>query len=69
MLRLSNSVTCRKRYYNHTNQSVGVFISALQLCRKIKFRTYLHITLISKICYVVMVERSCGLKDNSLYLE
>ena len=45
MLRLSAFVTCRKRYYN---QSKGVYISALEHCRKKKFRTYLHLTL-SKI--------------------
>ena len=35
MLRLSDFVTCRKRYYN---QSRGVYISALEECRKMKFR-------------------------------
>ena len=38
-------VTCRKRYYY---QSRGVYISALEHCRKMKFRTYLRLTLISK---------------------
>ena len=46
MLRLSDFVTCRKRYYN---QSRGVYISALEHCITMKFRTYLHLTLISKI--------------------
>ena len=52
MLRLSDFLTCRKRYYD---QSRGVCISALKHCRKMKFRTYryLLLTLISKIIYVV----------------
>ena len=33
---------------------VGVYISALEHCRKIKFRTYLYLTL-SKFFYVVTV--------------
>ena len=46
MLRLSDFVTGRKRYYNHRQE---VYISALEHCRKMKFRTYmyLHLTLIS----------------------
>ena len=55
MLRLSDFVTCRKGYYN---QSSWVCISAFKLCRKMKFRTYLHLTLISRINYVVTDE--CG---------
>ena len=42
MLRLSDFVTCTERYYN---QSGGAYISALEHCRKMKFRTYLHLTL------------------------
>ena len=53
MLRLSDFITCRKIYYN---QSKGVYILALEHCGKIKFGTYLHLTLISTICYVVTVE-------------
>ena len=53
MLRLSDFVTCRKRY---NNQSGGVYISASEHGRKMKFRTNLHLTLISKIVYVVMVD-------------
>ena len=45
MLRLSDFVTCRKRF---NNQSGGC-ISGLLHCRKMKFRTYLHPTVISKI--------------------
>ena len=52
-LRMIDFVTCRKRYYN---QSSGVYISALEHCRKMKFRRYLHLKLISKIFYVVSVE-------------
>ena len=52
MLCLCDFVTCRKRYYN---QSRGVCISALKHCRKMKFRTYLLLTLISKIIYVVNI--------------
>ena len=48
MLRLSDFVTCRKKYYNR-----GVYISALEHCRKVKFRTYLLMTLLSKSFYVV----------------
>ena len=46
MIRMSAFVTCRKRYYN---QSRGVYISALEHCIMMKFRTYLHLTLLSKI--------------------
>ena len=46
-------VTCRKRYYN---QSGMAYISALEHCWKMKFRKYLHLTLISKMFYVVTVE-------------
>ena len=55
MLRLSNFVTCRKGYYN---QSSWVCISALKHCRKMKFKTYLLLTLIRRINYVVTDE--CG---------
>ena len=44
MLRLSDFVTCRKRYYSQSGGG-GVYISALEHCRKMKFRTYLHLTL------------------------
>ena len=43
MLRLSDCVTCRKGYYSQSGE--GVYISALENCRKMKFRTYLHLTL------------------------
>ena len=52
MLRLSVFITCRKRYYN---QKGGGYISALEHCRKMKFRTYLHLTLENTIFYVVTV--------------
>ena len=42
MLRLNDFVTCRK------DTRVGWSIS-LEHCRKMKFRTYLHLTPISKI--------------------
>ena len=42
------------------NLSRGLCISASKHCRKMKFRTYLVLTLISKIIYVVTDERFCG---------
>ena len=45
MLRLSDSVIWRKKYYIIVG---GVYISALELCRKMKFRTYLHVTHLTK---------------------
>ena len=36
--------------------TVGIYISALEHCRKMKFRTYLHLKLISKIFNVVTVD-------------
>ena len=54
MSRLSDFVTHRKRYYNQSGRVV--FISALEHYRKIKFRTYIHLKLISKIVAGVMVE-------------
>ena len=44
ILRLSDFV--RKRFYN---LSRGLPISALKQCRQIKFRTHIHLTLVSKI--------------------
>ena len=56
----ANSVTLAWFYNNVEKdikkyQSRGIYISALENCRKIKFRTYLHLTL-SKFVYVVTVE-------------
>ena len=69
MLCLSNFVTCRKRYYN---QSGGGYISALEQCKKMKFRTYLHLTLITKClcCYdlIDFLVCSTGLYIWSIYL-
>ena len=53
MIRLSDFVTCIKRYYN---QGRGVYISALEHCRKMKFSTYLLLRLIRNIFYAVTVE-------------
>ena len=53
MLCLSDFVTCRKRYYNQSGR--GVYISAMKHCRKMKFRTYLHLTLNKHNFYVVTV--------------
>ena len=53
MLRLSDFVTCRKRYYN---QSRGIDISALEHCRMMKFRTYLPSDTSKHNFYVVTVE-------------
>ena len=50
MLGLSDFVTCRKRFNNQSGGGAG-YISALEHCRKMKFRTYLHPTLISKSFY------------------
>ena len=50
MLRLSDFVTCRERYYNQSER--GLYLS-LEHCRKMKFRTFLNLTLIRK--KVVMV--------------
>ena len=46
MLRLSVFVAGRKRIYN---PSMGLSISASKHCRKMKFRTYIHLTLVRKI--------------------
>ena len=46
MVRFSDFVASRKRFYN---LSRGLCISALKRCRKMKFRIHLHLTLISKI--------------------
>ena len=49
MLRLNDFVTARKRFYN---LSRGLFISASKHCRKMKFRTHIHLTLVSKmLCF------------------
>ena len=43
----------------HTGELIiswEVYISALDHCRKVNFRKFLHLTLISKIVYVVRVE-------------
>ena len=46
-------VAARKRFYN---LSKGLFISVSKHCRKMKFRTHIHQTLISKIFNIVMLE-------------
>ena len=51
MFRLSDFVTCRKRYYNQS----GVYSSALEHCRIMEFRTYIHLTLIAHF-HVPMVD-------------
>ena len=45
MLRLSDFIICRKRYYNQSGSDLYLSIGTLQ---KRKFRTFLHLTLISK---------------------
>ena len=55
MLRLSNFVTCRKRYYN---RSMGVYISALEHCRKIKLITYLLLLMLSWLSDFVVCSKS-----------
>ena len=45
MLRLSDFVTCRKKYYK---QSQSCLYLSLEHCRKMNFRTFLNLTLISK---------------------
>ena len=49
MLHFCDFVTCRKKY---DNQSRGVYISALEHCIKMKFRTYLHLTHVILWCVV-----------------
>ena len=56
-LRSSDFTTCRKICYN---QSRGVYIPALEHCRKMKLRTYLHLKLISNFFLFVTVELFCG---------
>ena len=51
MLFLSDSVTCRKDFIIR----LGICISASEHCRKMKFRTYLHLTQIGKIYLFVTV--------------
>ena len=50
MLYLSDFVTCR--FYNLYG---GQYLS-FRKCRKLKFRAYLYLPLISKIIYIVMLE-------------
>ena len=52
MLRLSDFVTCRKRYYN---QDRG-YISQLWKTLELKFRTYLLLRLINKFFQVVKLK-------------
>ena len=57
MVRLSDFVVDRKNFIIW----VGGSVSHLQKhCRKMKFRTHIHLTLIRKMFYLVMVE-FCGL--------
>ena len=51
MLRLNDFVTARKIYYN---LSRGLFISASKYCRKMKFRTHIHLTLVSKNLLILL---------------
>ena len=51
MLRLNDFVAARKRYYN---LSRGLFISASKHCRKMKFRTHIHLTLVSKNLLILL---------------
>ena len=51
MLRLNDFVAARKRYYN---LSRGLFISASKHCRKMKLRTHIHLTLVSKILLILL---------------
>ena len=44
MLRLSDSVTCRKKYYNQSQSCLYLSFGTL----KMNFRTFLNLTLISK---------------------
>ena len=53
MLRLNDFVVARKRFYN---MSRGLCISASKHCRKMKFTTHIHLTLVSKISNIVMLE-------------
>ena len=58
MLRLKDFVTGKK---DNIIRVGGVYSTFLEYCRKMKFRTYFHVTLRGKIFYVVMVEYFCGL--------
>ena len=51
MLCLNDFVAARKRYYN---LSRGRFISASKDCRKMKFRTHIHLTLVSKNLLILL---------------
>ena len=53
MLRLSDFVVGRKRFYNLGR---GLGTSASKHCRKMIFRTHLHLTLVSKIINIVMLK-------------
>ena len=64
MLRLSDFVTCIKRYYN---QSRGVYIWALEHCSKMKLRMYL-LTLINKISFMLLGLSDFVLCSTSLYI-
>ena len=51
MLRLNDFVAARKRY---NNLSRGFFISASKHYRKMKFRTHIHLTLVSKNLLILL---------------
>ena len=51
MLRLNDFVAARKRYYN---LSRGLFISSPKHCRKMKFRTHIHPTQVSKNLLILL---------------
>ena len=48
MLRLNDFVAARKIYYR------GLFISASKYCRKMKFRTHIYLTLVSKNLLILL---------------
>ena len=50
MLRLSDFVAGRKRFYN---LSRGLCISASKHCGKMKFRTHIHLTLIKENLFIL----------------
>ena len=64
MLHLSDFVTCRKRYYN---QSRGLYISALEHCKKMEITTCLHLTSMSNFFMLSLLSdfMVCG---TSLYI-
>ena len=61
MLRLSDFVVGRQRFYN---LSTGLCISASKHCRKMKLRTYVRLTILAKLIRSIIVTTYTLLEKN-----